>query len=147
MRSSHSRQPRSLLALSLLTAALLGACDTTTAPTAPTVAGTYVATTLAVTEDGTTVDLLQQGFGIELTLHPDNTTSGVFHFAFEEEPGDPAEDISLDGTWSLRRSGDETTVELDQPGADTFLRDVTFRVRGNQLEGSYQALRAVLTKR
>jgi hypothetical protein len=93
------------------------------------VAGTYSASEFAVLEGGTTTDVFAAGGSITLTLAGAGTTTGrVFVPAGGENGADFDEDLA--GTWALR----DSTVTLDH-AADTFLRDMTFTVRGRQLFG------------
>ena len=112
--------PRMLMA-GLLFAAL--ACSDSTAPSVETVAGTYTATRLTTTENGTTTNQLAAGASITLTLNANGTTSGQFIV-----PGELNADLA--GTWTLNG----TTVELTH-SADTFLTDTSWQVRGNTLVG------------
>lgn len=83
----------------------------------------------AVTVAGISIDLLDTGGFIELTLEENGTTTGsIFAPGVDEDGGDLSAD--LDGTWTLREDDDEWVVELDQ-GADTFLRDVQLEVESN----------------
>ncbi len=124
-----------------LASSLLAACGADSTGPEP-VPGTYVATTLTVTDNGETINALDRGVSIQLTLRANGTTTGVFHFPAGYESGEPAENIALDGTWS--RNGN--IITFDQPGADTFLRDAEFRVRGNRLESTFRTTRVVLTR-
>ncbi|MFN2565350.1 MAG: hypothetical protein ABR499_10120 [Gemmatimonadaceae bacterium] len=108
--------------VTLLLAAAVG-CGSATAPSVQAVAGTYAATQLNTTANGTTTDQLAAGASITLTLNPNGTTSGEFIV-----PGELDEDLT--GTWTLNG----TTVELSH-SADTFLRDMPFQVQGNALVG------------
>jgi hypothetical protein len=93
------------------------------------VAGAYTASTFTVLEGGTTTDVLAGGGSITLTLAAAGSTTGrVFVPGGGENGGDFDEDLS--GTWTLQ----DSTVTLDHT-ADTFLRDMTFTVRGRQLSG------------
>lgn len=118
----------------VIVAAVAAACSDSTGvapePTVAAVAGTYTATVLNTTESGTTTDWLSEGASIRLDLALDGTTSGrMFIPGAAEEGGDF--DADLTGEWSL----DGGEVHLDHE-ADTFLRDLPFRVRGERLEGS-----------
>jgi hypothetical protein len=97
------------------------ACSNSTGPSVQAVAGTDAAMQLNTTEAGTTTNQLASGASIALTLNANGTTSGRW-------PGQL--DADLAGTWSLNGN----TVRLSQP-ADTFLRDMDLRVRGNTLVG------------
>lgn len=99
-------------------------------PTMETVAGTYAATVFTLQEgDEVLQDILAQGGFINLALTVEGTTSGR---AFVPGGGEGGEDFDADltGTWML----DSVTVTLDH-SADTFLRDMSFTVEGDQLLG------------
>jgi hypothetical protein len=114
---------------SVLAAALVAACSDSTVPTMASVAGSYTATTFTVTESGGTTNILAAGGSISLTLAAAGTTSGtLFVPGGAEDGGDFDEDLT--GTWTLQ----DSTVSLDHD-ADTFLRDMTLTVRGQQLVG------------
>lgn len=133
--------------LVLTASVVLFACSDGTpfTPSVETVAGRYHATTLTVTEGGSTTNLLLGGGFLDLVLHENGTTSGrVFLPGWGEGGGDF--DMELPGTWSLTGN----TVTFDQPDADTFLRDVPFTAERNRLsaEGTFsdQTIRLILSK-
>jgi hypothetical protein len=110
-------------------AVLLAACGDSTAPTMSSVAGSYAATSFTVTESGGTTNILAAGGSITLTLTAAGVTSGrLFVPGGAEDGGDF--DEALTGTWTLQ----DSTVTLEHD-ADTFLRDMSFTVRGQQLVG------------
>jgi hypothetical protein len=110
-------------------AVLLAACSDSTAPTMSSVAGSYSATSFSVTEGGGTTNILAAGGSITLTLTAAGVTSGrLFVPGGAEDGGDF--DEALTGTWTLQ----DSTVTLEHD-ADTFLRDMSFTVRGQQLVG------------
>ena len=128
-RPTHA--PRGTV-LRAATAALMvlaiGACDDDDPPAGPDpieeseVVGSYEATLFELTADGITVDLLEEGAELTLTLAADGTTTGQL---FVPEGGEEGEDLdeALDGTWTFDEEA--ATVEFTQD-ADTFVRDVTF---------------------
>lgn len=132
MNLFRSFAPTRVIALLLFTAAGVACSDSTGVvsdlPVA-SVAGTYVAVQLETTEAGETTDWLVDGASIRLELRVDGTTAGrMFIPAAGEEGGDL--DADLAGEWSI--SGQEVHLDHD---ADTFLRDLPFRVLGRRLEG------------
>jgi hypothetical protein len=135
------------LALAFSACAVLAGCDGDSpsgpAPERPT-SGTYVATRLVVEQETGTLDLLEEGFSIRLELREDGTTGGNFHFAYAEEPGDPPNDVPLTGTWRVESQDGRRVVVIDQPDADTFLRDTPFTFSADRLTGSYRELHAEL---
>lgn len=98
------------------------------------VAGDYEARddtgVFSVTVSGISVDILDAGGFVELTLAENGTTTGtIFAPGVDEDGGDLSAD--LDGTWTLREEDDDDwVVELSQ-SADTFLRDVQLEVESN----------------
>lgn len=104
--------------------------DVTDGPSRADVAGSYEATTLTVTDDGTTTDALEEGASIALTLDGDGTTSGTFVVPGSMSESGEEEMHDLEGAWSLQGGN----VALDHE-ADTFLRDMTFEVGEDRLEG------------
>lgn len=110
---------------------LTSACgDSPTGPTRADVAGSYEATTLTVTEDGTTTDALAEGASVTLTLDGDGTTSGSFVVPGSMSESGEEEVHDLEGSWAL----EGRNVTLDHE-ADTFLRDMTLEVGDGRLEG------------
>jgi hypothetical protein len=110
-------------------AVLIAACGDSTAPTMSSVSGGYTAASFTVTESGGTTDILATGGSITLTLTAAGATSGrLFVPGGAEDGSDFDEDLT--GTWTLR----DSTVTLDHD-ADTFLRDMSLTVRGQQLIG------------
>lgn len=119
-----------LIALTVsVVAVVVGACaEKVHGPTLESVAGNYSATTFATTSSGTTTDWLTNGASISLGLTVAGTTSGRVIVPGEgEEPGTDFE-ADLAGTWKL--SADSVRFYHD---ADTFLRDVAFRVISDDL--------------
>lgn len=84
--------------------------------------GTYDATTLVVTEDGTETDVLAEGGELTLVLNSDDTMSGRLFVPEGAEDGSDL-DESLDGTWNFQDATDDVTVDLTN---DVFLNDVVF---------------------
>ena len=126
--------------LAVLAAALtLSACsDAPLDPSAQAmaaVAGDYGAagdfgTLSFTTDDGSeSIDWLAAGATLELRLTADGKTTGrLFIPGLDEDGGDMDEDLT--GTWTLASN----VVHFDH-GADTFIRDMPFRVEGNRLVG------------
>lgn len=124
-------RPVFVLAFALLAVGLLAGCgdDDPVGPTVEAVAGSYAATTFTATSSAGTVDVLQQGGILQLTLAPDGTASG--RVLIPQAGGGGSDfDESLAGTWTVQ----DGIVRLSQP-ADTFLRDLPLRVDGGRLHG------------
>lgn len=118
-----------VMTLGALAATACGDDDSTNPPDDNTIAGTYVATTFIVTQDGVPTDELERGAAIELTLNDDSTTAGTLFVPGGNEDGtDLVADLT--GTWSL----DGNTVHFAfAQASDTFIGDVPFTARGGTL--------------
>lgn len=140
-------KPARVLLTLLLLAPLVGCDDDPTAPTRERLAGDYRATTLTVTQGGSTLDALAAGVELEVTLRADGTTEGRFFVpAALNEPDEGDLVADLEGTWTLQGS----TVRFEHD-ADTLVRDMEFTVRGRRLEaeetlGDDGTIRIVLTR-
>lgn len=110
--------------------ALLACGDDGFSPTVETVAGDYQATTLTATQATGTVNLLQGGGSLMLTLLVNGGTTGRLFIPGGGETGEDL-DVDLTGSWTLTGS----TVTFLQPGADTFIRDMTFTAGPNSIRG------------
>ena len=129
---------RILPGLLALTVCLAGCSDdgpTETSLSMSLVAGDYAAEgdygvyTMTTTVDGQTVDQLAQGLSLTLTLTEDGRTSGRLFMPEGDEDGSDYE-ADLTGTWTLTGN----VVDFSHQ-ADTFIRDMSFRVEGGQLSG------------
>lgn len=118
----------SVLAGVFLVSAACG--ESSTGPSPADVAGSYEATTLTVTDGGSTIDALADGASITVTLDGDGTTAGTFVVPASMSESGEEEVLDLQGTWTL----EGRNVSLDH-GADTFLRDMTLRAGDGRLEG------------
>jgi hypothetical protein len=129
---------RSLVALAA--ALVLSACEgpTDLDPTAEAMAalaGDYGATgelgalVFTTHEGGETIDWLDAGGKLEIRLTADGKTTGrLFVPGVDEDGGDMDEDLT--GSWTL----DGETIHFEHD-ADTFVRDMPFRVVGERLVG------------
>jgi hypothetical protein len=110
----------------LAVVAATSACDDDPLEPVPiteeSILGTYVATQLDVTVAGSTMDLLDEGAEITITLADDGTTSGRL---FVPEGNDDGSDLdaSLDGTFVFDDDADEVSLN---PGTENVLEGVTF---------------------
>ncbi len=126
------RKLHALLVTAAATLAVAGACsdDPNVPPGNSTVGGQYHATTFTASPSGgPAVSLLTLGATLDITLAPDQTTTGRL-FIPAIVTGEGALDEDLAGTW--RQSHD--TVFFSQT-ADTFIRDAPFVVHGSALVG------------
>ncbi len=124
---------RNLLLTAAATLCVANACsDDPNGPPRNTanVTGQYHATTFNLSSGQITISLLTLGASLDITLAPDQTTSGRLVVPAAAAGGE-AIDEDLAGTW--RQSND--TVYFSQT-ADTFIRDVPFVVQGSTLVGS-----------
>ncbi len=127
----------------------LAACSDSTEP-GDSIASSYTATTLMVTDAGTPTNALAGGASLHIALSDDGTTSGAIHVPASFSDSGEDEDQSLVGTWTLTSKG--TQVTFDFPDVDEFIFDdapwtigdskLTFSWSG---EGS-DAIQATLTK-
>ncbi len=113
-------------------------------PSVEAIAGSYHATTLTVTSNEVTVDLLDLGAELTLTLAADGTVTGRLFVPDGAEDGGDL-DVALSGTWSL----DGDTVRFTMP-EDTFVRDVAFTAGRDRLRAeetfSDETVRVTLTR-
>jgi hypothetical protein len=126
------------LAIAMIAAPLLMACgddDSTGVDlTMSSVAGTYTASSaksgssLTAVEGGITINALQLGATLTLTLNADGTSTGTFHIPASISDSGTDENESLTGTWTLNG----TQVTLTQSG-DTFLRGIKLTANGHTL--------------
>ncbi len=98
-------------------------------PGTAAVAGTYRATTFTMEEAGVTTDWLALGASIVLTLNSDGTAAGRLLVPGGGRDGSDF-DEDLTGVWDLTG----TTLRLNHT-AETFLREMVFRVAGSRLSG------------
>lgn len=128
-----------LSAVVVLSAA--AACSESTSPNAD-VAATYEAIVLRLTEGTDVTDLLAEGADLSLELKEDGTTTGaVFIPGAYTESGED-ETVPLNGTYTYDPEAE--TVTFDMVG-DSFVRDITWTVDGNQLRGTYNGAGITLT--
>ena len=120
---------RKLPGLLCVAVAAAVACSDAFSPTIENVAGDYHLQRLATwTDTSGTKDWKAAGSTITISLNPNGTTTGaLFIPGGNDDGGDLVADMA--GTWTLVRS----TVEFDQPNADTFVRDYQFTAGKNRL--------------
>jgi hypothetical protein len=116
------------LAISLV--GFVSACEESTTPSS--IVGTWVATSFQVTQTGQSpMNVLAAGGSLSITIASDNTTSGTL-FLPASVTGGSALNASMAGT--AVQSGN--TIEFNQ-GADTFVRDATWTLVGNTMQGTW----------
>ena len=121
---------KSILRLVPLLALMSCGDDDLSSPSRTAVAGSYQATTLTVTQNDITADLLNLGATLTITLAGDGTATGHL-FAPRFGPGGSDINEDLSGTWTL--SGDIVTLSI--PQAPAFLREASLRFESNRLIG------------
>lgn len=112
----------------VLSSATMMACGGDNGPTnpgGPSLAGTYTATQWKTSGGSGQTDQILAGSTLTITLNSNGTTSGHLHLA--PSGGNPAVDADMAGTWSETAA---STVTFTQ-NADTFVRDMQFRVVAN----------------
>jgi hypothetical protein len=114
-------------ALALSTTALAG-CGDATGIDSGRLVGDWTATTFRLSDATGSEDVLRSGGYIDLRLFNDGTTTGEVFVPGDRAANDFFE--RLDGTW--RRSGNGVVFDHR---ADTFLRDMRFELRRDELVG------------
>jgi len=124
------------LLLSLLTAAAIlvsiVACSDSFKPTTNNVLGDYSVRTFQTTDTSGTIDWVQRGGTMTVTLGPFGTMAGHLFMPGADEGGGDF-DQPLIGNWTL--SGN--TITFDMPAIDTFVRDMSWTVARNTLSGDH----------
>ena len=119
---------RTLLGIGL---SLAVACSGSDPVTPDSLAGTYVATSFALSGDASE-DVLAAGGSLNITFNAGGTTSGSL-FVPAASSGSGGVDFTADmaGTFALANN----SITLSQ-NADSFVRDLTWNVDGNQINGT-----------
>jgi len=130
---------------SVLAVAAIAAFFVSFTPTTENVLGDYNLRTFETTDTSGTIDWVQRGGTMTISLGPFGVTTGhVFMPGAAEGGGDF--DQLLIGDWMLTGS----TITFDMPAVDTFVRDMPWTVGKNQLSGDHTfagtRIRVVLTK-
>ncbi len=128
-----------------VTAAAAVACSDSFKPTTENVLGDYNLRTFETTDTSGTIDWVQRGGTMTISLGPFGVTTGhVFMPGAAEGGGDF--DRLLIGDWTLTGN----TITFDMPAVDTFVRDMPWTVTENKLSGDHTfsgtRIRVVLTK-
>ncbi len=129
------------LPLALAFGLAVGACSDSTSPN-DDVRGTYDAVVLRLTSGVETTDLLAAGAALSIELKTDGTTTGALVIPAEYTESGDEETVSLAGTYTYDQA--EGTVTFDMAG-DTFVRDITWEVVDNQLQGAFTGVDFMLT--
>ncbi|TFG45961.1 MAG: hypothetical protein E4H41_03635 [Gemmatimonadales bacterium] len=107
-----------------------------------TVSGTYSATTLLATEPTGSTDLIAEGATISIVLTPSGTTTGSMVVPASFSESGEEEILALDGTYSYNA---ETGIVTFDHVADTFIRDTSWEVDGDELRGVFAGVGFTLT--
>jgi len=128
----------------LAVAAALG-CSDAFKPTAENVLGDYNLRTFETTDTSGTINWVQRGGTMTISLLPSGITTGQLFMPGAAEGGGDLETI-LVGDWSL--SGN--VITFDMPAIDTFLIDMPWTATENRLSGDHTfagtRIRVVLSK-
>jgi hypothetical protein len=130
---------------SLLAVAAVVACSDSFKPTTENVMGDYSVRTFQTTDTSGTIDWIQRGGTLTISLGRSGITTGHIFVPGAGEGGVDFDQILI-GDWSL--SGN--TITFDMPAVDTFIRDMPWTVTENTLSGDHTfsgtRIRVVLTK-
>jgi hypothetical protein len=121
------------------------ACSDSFKPTTENVAGDYSARTFTSTDTTGTIDWIQRGGALTISLGPSGTLTGHLFLPGGGEAGGDL-DTPLLGNWTLAGS----RITFDMPAIDTFVRDMPWTATENQLAGDHAfsgtRIKVVLTK-
>lgn len=130
----------------VLIAAAFG-CSSDDGDGAPGPEGSYAATALTLSAGGGDTNLLAEGAELNMVLTSSGTTSGTLVVPAAYTESGTEESFSLIGTYTYNASTGDVT--FDQ-AADTFVRDATWTLDGNELHGEFvssgSTIEAVLTR-
>ena len=128
-----------------VTAAAAVACSDAFKPTTENVLGDYNLRTFETTETSGTIDWVQRGGTMTISLGPFGVTTGHMFMPGAAEGGGDFDQLLI-GDWTLTGN----TITFDMPAVDTFVRDMPWTVTENKLSGDHTfggtRIRVVLTK-
>jgi len=128
-----------------VTAAAAVACSDAFKPTTENVLGDYNLRTFETTDTSGTIDWVQRGGTMTLSLGPFGVTTGHMFMPGAAEGGGDFDQLLI-GDWTLTGN----TITFDMPAVDTFVRDMPWTVTENKLSGDHTfsgtRIRVVLTK-
>ena len=128
-----------------VTAAVAVACSDAFKPTTENVLGDYNLRTFETTDTSGTIDWVQRGGTMTLSLGPFGVTTGHMFMPGAAEGGGDFDQLLI-GDWTLTGN----TITFDMPAVDTFVRDMPWTVTENKLSGDHTfsgtRIRVVLTK-
>jgi len=117
---------------SLLAVAAVVGCSDAFRPTTENIVGDYTLQTLQTTDTSGTIDWVQRGGTMTISLRPFGITTGQLFMPGAAEGGGDL-DLILVGDWTL--SGN--TITFDMPAIDTFVRDMPWTATENKLSGDH----------
>jgi len=130
---------------SLLTVAAVVGCSDAFKPTTENVLGAYRVQTFQTTDTSGTIDWVQRGGTLTITLGPFGTTTGHLFLPGAAAGGGDVDQLLI-GDWTLAGN----TITFSMPAIDTFVRDMPWTVTENRLSGDHTfggtRVRVVLTK-
>lgn len=114
------------------------------------IAGSYAATSLIVTDAGTPTNALAAGASLHLILSDDGTTSGAIHIPAALSDSGEDEDETLDGTWTLTSKGTQVDFDFTEQ-SDFVFEDSPWTIGDSKLTfswsgGENDAIQATLTR-
>ncbi|PYP57206.1 MAG: hypothetical protein DMD40_08980 [Gemmatimonadetes bacterium] len=128
-----------------VTAAAAVACSDAFKPTTENVLGDYNLRTFETTDTSGTIDWVQRGGTMTISLGPFGVTTGHMFMPGAAEGGGDFDQLLI-GDWTLTGN----TITFDMPAVDTFVRDMPWTVTENKLSGDHTfsgtRIRVVLTK-
>ena len=128
-----------------VTAAVAVACSDAFKPTTENVLCDYNLRTFETTDTSGTIDWVQRGGTMTISLGPFGVTTGHMFMPGAAEGGGDFDQLLI-GDWTLTGN----TITFDMPAVDTFVRDMPWTVAKNTLSGDHTfsgtRIRVVLTK-
>jgi len=117
---------------SLLAVAAIVGCSDAFKPTTENVLGDYSVRTFQTTDTSGTIDWVQRGGTMIISLGPFGVTTGRVFLPGAADGGGDFDQLLL-GDWTLTGS----TITFDMPAVDTFVRDMPWTVSKNALSGDH----------
>ena len=103
-------------------------CGPDPAAPGPVITGDYAAVEWVIASNDRSIDLLDQGGHLAITLHQDGTTSGSFLIPAGVAPEPERHAADMAGAWRLEADTVHFTME-----ADTYVRFAPWSVHPNEL--------------
>ena len=123
------KQVRSFIAVALVAAA----CSSDPfAATAENVIGDYTARTFTTSDTAGTINWLQRGATLSISLGPNGVTVGHLFIPGAGSGGSDLDQLLL-GDWTLTGN----TITFDMPTVDTFVKNMSWTAGKDQLSGDH----------